>query len=91
MPAPLDGLAAASALHWRGVDQQKIVIETGTVLRELPDQRLDRPGQTQSALVVGGPLGQVGKQVLADTFVGDGGAVKQGASRDISPARELGS
>src|SRR6185437_1428058 len=70
MPAPLDGLAAAGALHRCGVDQQQIVIETGAVLRELADQRLDRPRQTQPALVVGGPLRQVGKQVTKLTASG---------------------
>src|SRR5450759_1064103 len=70
MPAALDGLAAASALHRRGVDQQKIVIETGTVLRELGDQRLDRPGQAQPALMEGGPLGQAGEQVAKLTTSG---------------------
>src|ERR1035441_156761 len=59
----LDGLAAASTLHRRGVDQQKIVIEPGAVARELADQRFDRPGQAQPALMKRGPLGQGREQV----------------------------
>src|ERR1700677_197474 len=61
--AALDGLAAASTLHRRGVDQQEIVIEPGAVARELADQRFDRPGQAQPALMKRGPLGQAREQV----------------------------
>ena len=61
--AALDGLAAAGALHGRGIDQQKIVIETGAVPGELADHRLDRSRQTQPALVKRGPLRQAREQV----------------------------
>ena len=61
--ATLDRLKRAGALDRRGVDEQQLVVEAGAVARELADQALDHPGQSQPALVKRGPLRQLREQV----------------------------
>jgi hypothetical protein len=59
----LDRLAAAGALHGRGVDQQQIVIEASALARKDAQQPLDRGAQAPAALEVAGLGGELREQV----------------------------
>src|SRR5579862_21429 len=53
----------AGALDRGRVDQQQVVVETGTVASEHANQRFDRVGEPLAPLVVAGPLRQDREQV----------------------------
>jgi hypothetical protein len=63
LPATLDRLKRSGTLDRRGVHEQQLVVEAGTVARKLADQRLDHPRQPQPALVKRRPLRQFGEEM----------------------------